>query len=201
MLPAQPLTRDLHGLCRLPASRIAALVFRQERLEGDLRSAHLRLRAWAAEIALASWGPAEAAALERPLAAALCNMRRTIDMGWLLSVSTHALQYAGALLNYSCIALALLHGVLQSCAVLHMLYLKTCVSRMHTVIQSRAGDVKGGGGGAAAERISNASFAILTLVYSFTSLFNLADAVSELAGVTARVAQLLQVSPQQPPAQ
>ena len=105
----------LHGSCRLPASCIAALVFRQEKLEGDLRSAHLRLRAWAVEIALASRGPAEADALERPLAAALRNMHRIIDMGWLLSVSTHALGYAGALLNYSCIALALLYGVQRHC--------------------------------------------------------------------------------------
>ena len=85
-------------------------MFRQERLEGNLRSAHLRLRAWATEIALVSRGPAEADALERPLAAALRNMRRVIDAGWLLSVSTHALGYAGALLNYSCIALALRYG-------------------------------------------------------------------------------------------
>ena len=98
---------------RLPASRIAALVYRQERLEGDLRSAHLRLRAWAVEIALASRGPAEADALELPLAAVLRNMRLIINVGWLLSVSTHALGYAGALLNYSCIALAMLHGALR----------------------------------------------------------------------------------------
>ena len=56
-----------------------------------------------------------------------------------------------------------------------------------------AGDIEGGSGGAAAERISNASFATLTLVYSFTSLLNLADEVSELAGVTARVSHFMQV--------
>ena len=95
---------------RLPASRIAGLVYGQERLEGDLRTAHLRLRAWSMEITLASCGPAEAEALELPLAAVLGNMRSIIDVGWLLSVSTHALGYAGALLNYSCIGLAMLHG-------------------------------------------------------------------------------------------
>ena len=56
-----------------------------------------------------------------------------------------------------------------------------------------AGDIEGGSGGAAAERISNASFATLTLVYTFTSLLNLADEVSELAGVTARVSHFMQV--------
>ena len=85
-------------------------MYGQERLEGDLRAAHLRLRAWSVEIALASRGPAEADALERPLAAVLRNMRSLIDVAWLLSASTHALGYAGALLNYSCIGLAMLHG-------------------------------------------------------------------------------------------
>ena len=95
---------------RLPASRIAALVYGQERLEGDLRASHLRLRAWSVEVALASRGTAEADALEHPLAAVLRNMRSLIDVGWLLSASTHGLGYAGALLNYSCIGLAMLHG-------------------------------------------------------------------------------------------
>ena len=38
---------------------IAAAVFRQEAQEGDLRSAHARLRACAAEAALCGGGPAE----------------------------------------------------------------------------------------------------------------------------------------------
>ena len=68
------------------------------------------------------------------------------------------------------------------------------LDRPHEVPDGRcAGDVKGGSGGAAAEHISNASFAILTLIYTFQSLLDLSDAVSELAGVTARVAVLLQV--------
>jgi hypothetical protein len=53
--------------------------------------------------------------------------------------------------------------------------------------------MSGGSGGATAERISNASFATLTLIYSFTQLLDMADQLSELAGLTARVEQLLEV--------
>lgn len=48
---------------------IAAAVFRQEALEGDLRSAHARLRACAAEAALCRGGPAEQVPPPAPRAA------------------------------------------------------------------------------------------------------------------------------------
>ena len=51
-----------------------------------------------------------------------------------------------------------------------------------------------GSSGAVAERISNASFATLMLIYSFTELLDLADVLSDFAGLTARIAQLLEVS-------
>ena len=51
----------------------------------------------------------------------------------------------------------------------------------------------GGSGGASAELISNASFATLMVIYSFTQLMDMADQLSELAGLTTRVAQLMEV--------
>ena len=48
--------------------------------------------------------------------------------------------------------------------------------------------------GELAKWVSNASFATLTLIYSFTQLLDLANQFSTLAGVTLRVGQLLQVS-------
>lgn len=48
--------------------------------------------------------------------------------------------------------------------------------------------------GELAKWVSNASFATLTLIYSFTQLLDLASQFSTLAGVTLRVGQLLQVS-------
>ena len=49
--------------------------------------------------------------------------------------------------------------------------------------------------GEAAKWVSNASFATLTLIYSFTQLLDLANQSSTLVGVTLRVGQLLQVLP------
>lgn len=49
--------------------------------------------------------------------------------------------------------------------------------------------------GQRARWVSNASFATLTLIYSFTQMLDLASQFSTLAGVTFRVGQLLQVSP------
>ena len=48
--------------------------------------------------------------------------------------------------------------------------------------------------GQLAKWVSNASFATLTLIYSFTQMLDLATQFSTLAGVTVRVGQLLQVS-------
>lgn len=48
--------------------------------------------------------------------------------------------------------------------------------------------------GQLAKWVSNASFATLTLIYSFTQMLDLASQVSTLAGVTMRIGQLLQVS-------
>lgn len=49
--------------------------------------------------------------------------------------------------------------------------------------------------GELAKWVSNASFATLTLIYSFTQLLDLANHFSTLLGVTLRVGQLLQVLP------
>lgn len=47
--------------------------------------------------------------------------------------------------------------------------------------------------GQLAKWVSNASFATLTLIYSFTQMLDLASHFATLAGVTLRVGQLLQV--------
>ena len=45
-----------------------------------------------------------------------------------------------------------------------------------------------------AQRISNASFATLSLIYSLTEILDLSDLLATLAGLTARVSVLMQVS-------
>jgi ABC-type uncharacterized transport system fused permease/ATPase subunit len=95
---------------RAVATRIAALVYKQERAEGNLRFSHLRLRANAAEVALYAGSLPESAALEEALSTALQNQGIIVNMHWLLAANTRALEYAGALLNYCCIAFAIFYG-------------------------------------------------------------------------------------------
>lgn len=64
----------------------------------------------------------------------------------------------------------------------------------HVLHLGRAGAfAEAGDSGKAAQRISNASFATLSLIYSLTEVLDLADSLSTLAGLTARVADLRQV--------
>lgn len=129
---------------------IAAAVFQQERLEGDLRSAHARLRAAACEAALSNASAAEQGALQvgipgfksqplhlelrnkllmtslhtaarspsltsppglRPmqtqLEAAVANQRRLAAWHALQATLTRFLDYAGAIISYSCVALVI----------------------------------------------------------------------------------------------
>ena len=97
---------------RAVATRIAALIYIQEMQEGNLRFAHLRLRAYAPEVALYGGSGPESAALEGALSAALQNQGKIVNMQWVLAANTRALEYAGALLNYCCVAFAVFYGAL-----------------------------------------------------------------------------------------
>lgn len=54
--------------------------------------------------------------------------------------------------------------------------------------------VPGDSGGKAAERVSNACFATLMLMNSFSQMMDASDRLSLLAGLTARIYQLAQVT-------
>lgn len=108
-------------------------MYKQERAEGNLRFAHLRLRANAAEVALYGGSLPERAALEEALSAALQNQSKIVNMQWLLAGNTRALEYAGALLNYCCIAFAVFYGALSisfrvSSCTLAFVHLSSCSS-------------------------------------------------------------------------
>lgn len=52
---------------------------------------------------------------------------------------------------------------------------------------------KAGGSGKTAQEISYASFATLSLIYSFTEVLNLSDSLATLFGLTARVSVIQKV--------
>jgi len=96
--------------CSLIIRPIARLVFEQERKEGDFRFAHMRLRSFLTEITLYRAGAAERTHLDHALQPVLANQLRLVMWRWLLSACTTGLEYAGALLNYSCLGLVVFTG-------------------------------------------------------------------------------------------
>jgi hypothetical protein len=163
---------------RLVAAPLARRLFRQERLEGDLRHAHLRLRQYSDEVAAYRGAPAERAALDAALAAALRGQRGLVGWRAAAAGAARATDYAGALLNYALVAAAAAAGA------------------------AGAGASGGeGSGGRDAQFVSNASFMTLALIYSFTEVLDLAEAAAGMAALAARVGGLLEALPAPPPEQ
>ena len=109
---AQQYTTPSALLCSAIVRPIARVVFKQEQMEGNFRFAHMRLRTFLTEAALYRAGAAEGAALEAALLPVLSNQLRLVMWRWLLTACTTGLEYAGALLNYTCIALVIFTGFL-----------------------------------------------------------------------------------------
>ncbi|PSC73387.1 ATP-binding cassette sub-family D member 4 [Micractinium conductrix] len=152
---------------RLAVAPVSRLVAQQERHEGDLRFAHLRLREYSSEVAQYGGAAAERAHLDGSLEAALTNQRRLVTLRTVLAAATRAVDYAGALLNYLVVGAAVFTGMAGS----------------------------GKDSGELAQFVSNASFATLMLIYTVTELLDLSDQLSRMGGLTARVGQLLEDLP------
>lgn len=148
---------------------LAATLFAQERMEGRLRYAHLRLREHSPEVAAWRGGDAELHALHTALDPTLRNQGRVVAWRSALTGVTRLTDYAGALLNY--------------CLVAAVVFWKG-------VPASGGGS---GSGGEIAQFVSNASFVTLALIYTLTELLDLADNLARLAALTARVGGLSEV--------
>ena len=96
--------------CSLIIRPRARLVFKQERKEGDFRFAHMRLRSFLTEVTLYRAGAAERTQLDHKLQPVLANQLRLVMWRWLLGACMTGLEYAGALLNYSCLGLVVFTG-------------------------------------------------------------------------------------------
>jgi ABC-type uncharacterized transport system fused permease/ATPase subunit len=70
----------------------------------------MRLRSFLTEVTLYRAGAAERTHLDHALQPVLANQLRLVMWWWLLSACTTGLEYAGALLNYSCLGLVVFTG-------------------------------------------------------------------------------------------
>lgn len=117
-------------------------------------------------MALYASSPVERTALNLDLNHVLTNQRSLVIRHTILELGSKVYDYSGSILNYAILALPIFVGIYGK---------GTEVDK-----------------GAIAQLVSNASFAVLTLIYSFTQLIDAAKVLSDVAGVTGRVAGLFE---------
>lgn len=166
------------------------------------RASHARLRQLSEALALAAAGAAEERHTASIFSRLASNRLRLELLRWALGCLTKALDYGGVLVNYSCIAIAVFTGAIAgmvsgmepgsgsqtghgSQELVHSLDASSGPSRLllgivqHIIAGSSARsfgsdpDPKPGPSpGDIAAAVSNCSFYLLTLVYTFTSLLD-----------------------------
>jgi ABC-type uncharacterized transport system fused permease/ATPase subunit len=149
---------------------LARTVVVQEKKEGNLRYLHLRLRERGADVAASRGAAAELSSLDSSLQSALENQKKVVNLKTAVTAATKGTDYSGALLNYALVGAAVFSGAAAAAGA-------------------------GGSGGELAQFVSNASFASLSLIYSFTEMLDLGEQLSSLAALTARVVGLLEILP------
>ncbi|KAG7667755.1 putative Lysosomal cobalamin transporter ABCD4 [Nannochloris sp. 'desiccata'] len=149
---------------------LARAVVVQEKKEGNLRFLHLRLRERGHDVAASRGAVAELHSLDLSLQSALKNQKSVVKWRTAVTAATKGTDYSGALLNYALVAAAVFSGAAAAAGA-------------------------GGSGGELARFVSNASFASLSLIYSFTEMLDLGEQLSSLAALTARVVGFLEILP------
>ncbi|CAI7802572.1 unnamed protein product [Closterium sp. NIES-53] len=158
-------------ITRRVMSPVAALVAEQERREAEFRMAHVRVKERSEDILFSRGEDAEACHLSAELAAVLANQEKLVWRYLKLGITTKVFDYAGVAVNYLALA-APVFGIVGA-------------------------GIAGGGGdskdkGAVAQWISNASFAILQLIFGGSQIIDAARIISDSAGYTARVGELFE---------
>ena len=144
-------------------TRLSSFVFRQERVEGDFRFSHARLRSNAEEIALYRGGHHEQSVLDQAFEAVLANMKVVLSRRFALDVSTNLFAYVGGFLSYVVVGIAMQLG--------------TAFDSVEDPAQF-------------AGMLQQSSFLVIMLTYGFSQIVQLSSDVSDLSGFTNRVAEL-----------
>jgi ATP-binding cassette subfamily D (ALD) protein 4 len=149
---------------RLLMSRVAQSVWRQEKYEGSFRFGHARLRGRSEQIALCRGGAHERAVLHESFAIVLTNGMQLLRRRFALGVSQNLFVYVGGLLSYAVVGLVLRFGT----------------------------EFDGRDPAELASLLQQSAFLSIMLISGFSTLVTLASTTADLAGYTARVAQLLE---------
>jgi ATP-binding cassette, subfamily D (ALD), member 4 len=144
---------------------LSAIVFRQERLEGDFRFAHVRVRTCAESIALYGGEDREHEFTDGRLHLALRNQLRLLMWQLLLGATSNVFTYGGSVLNYFVVGVAVFY--------------------IPNLASAEAADPT-------PDFIGRATFACIMLVQGYSQLLNVTTQLADLAGFTGRVALLVE---------
>ncbi|UPR03491.1 ABC transporter [Chloropicon primus] len=145
---------------------VAPLVVKRERAEAEFRSSHYRIRGKAEEIALcgSTNETRERDILNQRLGGVLSAQKKLVVYHWGLSLSSSLIDYLGSAMNYLILGIA--------------------IFSKRGVWDKDAKDLP--------REISNASFIIFQLIYSFSQLCDTAKNLSDLLGYAERVGELIE---------
>ncbi|CAG8449847.1 8679_t:CDS:10 [Ambispora leptoticha] len=149
--------------CRFFIAPIVNLVFMKEYHEGNFRYLHVRIRQFAESIAFSGGERAEVKSLDSRLRSVLYYQRKIIDKELSLQVITDSFAYFGSVLSYLLIAIPIFSQKYEGIG-------KDELSRI----------------------ISLNAFMSMYLIYRFTVIVQQSSKLSDLAGYTARIGQLME---------
>ncbi|XP_031556621.1 ATP-binding cassette sub-family D member 4-like [Actinia tenebrosa] len=148
---------------KLIMSPIISLVVRQEKLEGDFRFKHMQIRVNSEALAFYRSGMLEERRTNGRLQNLLNIQQRLVNYEFFLNFSVNFFDYVGAILSYIIIAIALFAGKYDALS-------PTALSA----------------------EISKNSFVSMFLIGCFTQLIDLSNSVSDMAGYTHRIGELIE---------
>ncbi|KAK7504347.1 hypothetical protein BaRGS_00004651, partial [Batillaria attramentaria] len=145
-------------------SPVVHYVYQQERREGDFRFKHMQLRMYAESAAFYHAGHIEEQKTNRKLHQLLATQRKLIHWKFVLNFSTNAADYLGSILSYVAIAIPIFTGQYDKLSSVDL-----------------------------AALISKNAFVSMYLINCFTTLIDLANSVTAVAGYAHRIGQFWEV--------
>ena len=144
-------------------SPIVAWSVKQDRKEGDFRYKHMQIRSNAESLAFLTGARLEEAKSNRKLDDLLKTQHSLYSRQFFLNLAVNMFDYVGSIISYIALAVPIFTG------------------RYDDLSSAELSSV-----------ISQNAFVCIYLIFSFSSLVDLSPAVTQLAGVTHRVAELME---------
>ncbi|XP_033125750.1 ATP-binding cassette sub-family D member 4-like [Anneissia japonica] len=145
-------------------SPVVNLKVKQDRKEGEFRYKHMQIRSHSESIAFYQAADVELNSTDQKLASLLDTLRHYVNREFWLHVSVNVCDYIGSIVSYIIIAIPVFSG-----------------------------DYSGMTPQDISSLVSANSFICMYLIYSFTQLIDLSNKVSEIAGLSHRIGELIEV--------